>query len=1079
MPEVVQHILNLYIRARTFTEDKLPQLSFSDSTIRFAKLLSVINLSHGILDEVGLRRIVLNQIVLNQTVLLPSTSPKENRPFLTKAELATLLSRALPGTSSTDSVSAGDHIMILSGMASVLSDLSFRRKKAFILREMLSVLLPALVQARKYGAAEMGLHPAASILSNGAVFEVGSLQTSRRSHETGIRGLLSLVCHAYDILLSELGGLHSKLEDPFLADLEKGQSHLDKSELVIARVLRQASMRLCGDYRLKLEVLGLCTSICEALPDLQGVLSYTTEILRAGGSDFAPGPDYNGGSPFLAHEEQTRLANNISRAISAGRQLGVPNIEADYWNEFLVRRIELVKASPLASPRSHARADLGVAKTLVMEEEKGPFIYNPFRKSASSVSSESFVVAEEETAFQVTLQNLYDFEVEIETIKLDSSGSPFECEPISTVVGPYRTQNIILCGTARKPGALTITGCTAKVSGCRERGFPMFSEPWKPKIGVKIGRPEAVDFYQAKRPGTETNIGSKDATHQDLITSSITLKVIKAQPNFVVKSVSLPQSAVMLLEGETKTFNVVLQNVSSVPVNLLLLSFEDSMTSQLRSASTNKDLSPSEVYELEYASIGRQSFRWKRKSGSVDTNIDPGMETSIEIEVLGKPALSYGKIQVDYGYLEESENETTDPFYTRQLTIPITITVNASVELVRSNLLPFHTDFAWHNMQGTSTDRGNLPQSRSQEASLPSPLQQSDDRFQSLLSRIGLNPQNSNQCLLYLDLRNSWPNVLSISIEIRSPVGTSGSWKHGYTIHEHLQPGHTSRILLLLPRIYLPNSTAPIPSLTSAGKRQYVVSSGPKPNPETERASREAFHYREALLDHIRATWEEESTKRTGIINLRALNLTTRMVSVLKLDDLEITLSIRRVPSSGPTAAPPPFSSSSSSFSSSSSPSTTSSTSSPSPFTTPHNIQNKISPQTFFTLLTTLTNRSPSPIHPFLRIQPSIPNQPPPLSLDLGKKFLWTGLLQRGLAVLKAGETTKCEVGCVVLCTGRFEVSASVEEVRVMDSGDRVGGEKDDGGGGGGGKEGGWEKREGRERRVWHARENLVIVVED
>lgn len=1063
LPEVVQHILNLYVRARTFTEDKLPQLSFSDSTIRFAKLLSVVNLSRGILDEVGLQR-----IVLNKTVLLPSTSPTEHGPFLTKAELAALLSRALPSTSSTDSVSVGDHITILSGMASVLSDLGFHRKMAFILREMLSVLLPALVQARKYGAAEMGLHPAASILSNGVFFEVGGLQTGRRSHESGIRGLLAVVCHAYYILLSGLG-------KPPLAGLLKGQSRVHEPELMIARVLRQASMRSCGDYHLKLEVLGLCTSICEALPDLQGVLCYTTEILRAGGSGFAPGPDYNGGSPYLAPEEQIRLANNISRAISAGRQLGVPNIEADYWDEFLVRGIELVKASPSASPRSHARADLGVAKSFVMEEEKSPFIYNPFRKSASSVSSESFIVAEEETAFQVTLQNLYDFEIEIETIELDSSGLPFECEPISTVVGPYRTQNIILCGTAKKSGALTINGCRAKVSGCRARGFPTFSESWKPKIGLKIGRPEAFDLYQARGPGAETNMGVKDATHQDLTPSPITFNVVRAQPNLVVKSVSLPQSAVMLLGGETKTFNVVLQNISPVPVNLLFLSFEDSMTSQLRSASTNKDLSPSEIYELEYASIGRQSFRWKRSPGSVDTKIDPGTESSIEIEVLGKPALSYGKIHVDYGYLEESENESTDPFYTRQLTIPLTITVNASVELVRSNLLPFHTDFARHRRQGTSADGESLPQIRSQ-ASLPPPLHESDNHFQSLLSRIGLNPPDSSQCLLYLDLRNSWPNVLSISIEIRSP-GTSGPpWKCAYTVHERLQPGHTSRVLLLLPRIYLTNPAAPIPSLTSGAKRQFVISSGPKPHPETERASREAFHYREALLDHICATWEEESTQRAGVINLRALNLTTRMVSVLKLDDLEITLSIRAP--SGPAVPSSSSSSSSSSTTTNSSSSSSSfSSSTPQPLS-PSTFQ--IPPLTFFTLITTLTNRSPHPIHPFLRIQPSIRNQPPPLALELGKKFLWTGLLQRGLRILQAGEKITCEVGVVVLCTGRFEVGASVEEVGVLDGNGGAGGEGEGGSGEGGGDRGKGEGGvEGGERRVWHARENLVLIVND
>lgn len=1085
---MVQYILNLYVRAWTFTEDKLPQLSFSDSTIRFAKLLSIINLSRGILNEVGLQR-----IVLNKHVLLPSTSLTESRPFLTKAELAALLLRAFPNISSTDSVSVDDRIMILSGMASVLSDLGFHRKKAFILREILSVLLPALVQARKYGAAEMGLHPAASMLSDSAFSEVGSSQpghTLQRGHETGIRGLLAFVCHAYDVLLCEISSVHSEPKNSHQPGLLKGRSRFNETEIIRDRLVRQASMRSCGDYHLKLEVLGLCTSICEALPDLQGVLSYSAEILRATGIGIAPGPESNGGSPDLATEEQIRLANNIARTISAGRQLGIQNIEADYWDEFLVRRIELIKAGPLASPISHSKADLGAAKSLVMEEEKTPFIYNPFRKSASPIPSEIFVVADEETAFQVTLQNLYDFEIEIVKIRLDSTGLPFECGSISTVVGPYRTQNIILCGTAKKPGALKIIGCKAKVSGCRERSFPMLSESWKPKIGVKIGRPEPFDLHQSIRPRTEKNTCVKDNTYQDLSPSPITLNVIKPQPNLVVKAVSLPQSAVMLLGGETKAFSVILQNVSPVPVNLLFLSFEDSMTSQLRSALANKDLSPSEVYELEHATIGRQSFRWKRRPGSVDTKINPGMETSIEIEVLGKPALSHGKIHVNYGYLEESENETTDPFYTRQLTIPLTITVNASVELIRSNLLPFHTDFAWQNRRGMGPTAENSPKIQRQASTLP-PSHESHVTFQSLLGRIGLSSEDFHHCLLYLDLRNSWPNVLSISIQIRSP-GTSGPWKRAYTIHEHLQPGHTSRILLLLPRIYLSSPTAPIPSLTSATKRQYVVSSGPKPDPETERASREAFHYRERLLDHIRATWEEESTHRSGAINLRALHLTTRMVSALKLDDLEISISMR-----APAAAATIGASSSSSSSSSSS---------PAKFKQLSATSFQIPSRTFLTLTTTLFNRSHLPIHSLLRIQPALKDQPHNIALELGKKFLWTGLLQRGLKVLQPGQKAVSELGVIVLCTGVYEVGATVEEIRVWDQNDsekkkrkrvqHLRGQTAQEGGAGNhaaaADEGELEpepepepeqeqlqQQQWKDRRVWHAREKLVLVVVD
>lgn len=1057
---MVKYILNLYVRAWTFTEDKLPQLSFSDSTIRFAKLLTNIKLSRGILDEAGLQR-----MVVNKTVSFTAPPPTKTRPFLTRAELAGLLFRAFPTMSSTDLVSVDDRIMILSGIASVLSDLGFHRKKAFILREILTVLLPALIQARKSGAAEMGLHPAARFLTNNAFARVGGTQDGHdmyHDHKNGIRSFLALVCHAYDILLCEISNMRSYSSKSNSTGSRAVPSDLDGPEKIIARLLRQASMRSCGNFHLKLEVLSLCTSICQALPDLEGVVRYSAEILRITGSGIAPGPDANGGSPHLAVEEQVRLANNISRTMSAGRQLGVQKLEAEYWDEFLVRSIEVVSPSPVAGPIPHAKADLGAAKTIAMEEEKTPFIYNPFRKSAASVPNERFIVAGEETSFQVTLQNLYDFSIGIDSIELDTMGLPFECEPIRAVVGPYRTQNIILSGTAKKPGGLTITGCRAKVSGCRERSYPVFRDPWKPKSGVKIGCREPVHLHEAMELGTERYV--KITNGQGPSPSSAILNVIKAQPSLVLTSVSLPQSAVMLLEGETKVFNVILQNVSPIPVNFLFLSFDDSTTSQLRSALANKELSPLEVYELEHTSIHRQTFRWKRQPGSMGTKIDPGMKSSIEIEVLGKAGLSYGNIHVDYGYLEGPENESADRFYTRQLTIPLSITVNASIELVRNNVLPFYTDFTWdekHGQQAQSTSSGSSP-GTPHEVSRPLPSIDPHNHFQSLLGRIGLKSEDSDHCLISLDLRNSWPNLLSVSILIRSP-GTSDPWKPAYVVQEPVQPGQTSRVLLLLPRIYLPQPTAPIPSLSSTTKRQYIVSSAPKASPESELASREVFHYREALLDHIRATWEEQSTKRAGTINLRALNLTSRMVSALKLDDLQITISVC-------ASAVGPSSSSLSKYKQLSA----------SRFQVPR--------CTFFTLTITLRNRSPLPIHPLLRIQPVLKDQPHNIALELGKKFLWSGLLQRGLKVLGPGQTTVSELEAIVLCSGIFEVGAMAEEIRVLDNrsgiqGNGVGetqspeqfsSDHNMNADAHAAAEIGW-----KERRIWYAREKVIIVVED
>jgi hypothetical protein len=52
------------------------------------------------------------------------------------------------------------------------------RDATFILRELLSVMVPSLVQARKIGAAEVGIHPAAGLASlSDTAFDVNALDT--------------------------------------------------------------------------------------------------------------------------------------------------------------------------------------------------------------------------------------------------------------------------------------------------------------------------------------------------------------------------------------------------------------------------------------------------------------------------------------------------------------------------------------------------------------------------------------------------------------------------------------------------------------------------------------------------------------------------------------------------------------------------------------------------------------------------------------------------------------------------------------------------------------------------------------
>ena len=1034
LPDLTNNILNLYSRAWTFTDDKLPPLSFSQSAIRFAKLLSIVHLSAGKLDDSVLRHLVLNT-KLSKT----ETKEPDATSISTKPELATLAFRAYPSPTPDSLISIADQITILAGIASVLSELGYHRKKAIILKQLMSTLLPALVQARKDGAAEMGVHPAASLASlNASVRATPSQNSSSAGNdpEQGMRHFLYLVCQNYGILpLEPIVSIIKEEEDEQSTTSPK---QTEANEAIMARAIQQASINASGSRELKLEILRSCINICEALPDLEGALQFSADLLRTAGSGIAPGPDSSDGSPDLPIEEQVRLANNISRTLSAARHLGLHHPEADYWDEFLVRGIEFVETSQSRALVSHGKSELELAETIEAKKEKNPFIYNPFLKS-STVAAEPLLVAQEEAFFQVTVQNLFDFDVAVERIKLLSNGVPLECSPETTLIGPYRTQTISLSGTPQTAGSLSIIGCIIKVKGCRERIFPTFTEPWALKLDRK-GR--HISLAQSSRPSSTTSapIKIKVPTPKGPAATTLALKVTGAQPDVSFKSTSLPQSAIMLLDGETRIFTVSFQNTSqTIPVDLLLLSFSDSTASQLQSALATKDISPAELYELELASAHKQAFRWHRKEKDRDLVIKPGTEATYEIEVLGKPQLTHGTIQVDYCFLGIPKTEIKDSFYTRQLVVPLTVTVNASVGLVRNDIVSLPVDYVRRNEQATNDPKGasfgiNDPITHT-SASPPS----CNHSY----------PPSSSECLLLLDFRNSWPSTLTVSIELQSPNTSTLSNILTKTHSRTINPGTTHRVPVFLPRLYLPNAHDPIPSINPRNARQFVVSST-KSTPEAERAMREAFWYRETVLSLLHVRWKDESTGRNGNVELRGLRLTPKMVYALKLEDLDISMAVSFAePDNGNASLQVRQLN-------------------PTTFTVPT--------QTFLSVTTTLRNRSSSPIRPLLRLQPSLANQPPGIALDLSKRLLITGVLQRAVDEILPGEEARVSTGFLVLSSGKYEWGVSAEELRSQSAGMGI-------------SKGDVRRRERaatgervleeQGRRVWYGEQPCTVIAED
>lgn len=1002
LPDISNNILNLYGRAAIITDEPLPQVVYSETVIRLSKLLAAIHTRDGHLDDIALNHVVMNNPLLRKD--------QSKRPVgsihLRKHELAAFIFRALPLAPSSE-LPVTDAVPLFVGIASVLSMLDLQRKRAVVLRELLSIMIPGLIEARKIGAAEMGIHPAAGLSSlTTTTFDVNALD-SAGNVETSIRALLSMVADTYGVEPVQ-GTTWQRCNSDNRSCSESAPSH-DTLSGIAERALVHSALEEYGDLDLKIDVLKAAINLCEALPDFEGVLHYTVALLQTIRGDLML-PKAGRCPPLLPQDEQARLLNNIKRTMSAAHNLGETGLEAEFWDDFLIRGVECLEHPDIKRPFPHSKKDLSAARSTSNKSKNDPFLYSPFSK-AHAESSEYLLIAEESASFKVTLQNPYEFELEIETLRLHDERQLLTAEISSFSIAPLSLQEVLVTGTVKHEGLLNITGCVVKIRNCRPRKFLIFSQVWKPEPQIKVKkRGLAAKEDLSKRPlswSLNTSKDSKPSPKIGPLPTTCSIKVIRKQPSIIIHSTSLSQSALMILEGETKCFDITLQNASSCPVDFILFTFQDSTTRQLQSALSNKDLLASEVYDLELQLSTKPSLRWKRQAGNDgDLYIAPNERATFTIEVLGKPGLQDAMIQIDYSFLGIPQDEITQIFYTRQIHMPITVTVNASIEVVRCDIAPLSGDFAWHNtppqMAGVP---GNIGDTAVQPFSKIGTMQ-----FSSALPRLRITAHAEDHCLLMLDLRNAWPNSLFVCLHVsdasrvhvaHSPVNTDNST----TIIEELQPGQVSRFALVIPRVYLYNCHAPVPALNTGSRRQFVVSAN-KLTLEGEIALREAFWYREELFKRVSSTWKEAITEREGLIDLRTIRLNPRMVDAMRLEDIEITYELKQAENKSDLMADNVVQTGKSKY--------------------------RIRTNEFLTLTVVICNRSLDPIHPLLRLQPALRNQPGSLALELSRRLSWTGMLQRVLPVLNPGGTSHATLGITALCRGEFEIGASLEEVRIL-----------------------------------------------
>ncbi|KAK2602400.1 hypothetical protein N8I77_008935 [Diaporthe amygdali] len=1002
LPDLLDRILALYSR---ISAEHLPALPMSEVIIRFCRILAALHVADGKLGGQSLDMMIFGTVPDKPLTTSPRLTVTPPRTLIVN-----ILMRAFPGPGS-ELLTTPDRAMILSGIASVLGLLGYQRKKAMVIRELISVVIGGLVDARTRGAAEVGIHPAAGLVSlnnlNGQS-KGGVLQLAESDIESGIDSFLQLIMKTYGTVAFDMPvGTDTATDDGIVDE--------DSDAACLRRIQKQGAARLYGMRQLKLNILRACINFSEALPDFAGVLKFSSDLMRTAGSGIAPGPRQEDAAPRISVEEQVRLVTNISKTHGLTERIGLGHMEAEYWDEFLLRGVKLDPMPITRTPIEHAKTELPGFSTTRTSQDVNPFIHNPFQKLPDKVAMVSNLIAGEPATFKLTLQNPYDTEIDIVSARLATEGVEFESNVEKVVVGAYRTQSMRVTGTPKGSGSLRVTGAIIRVRGCRERRFPIFSESWSldSEVKVKAVGLEAFDY----------NMSLPVPYHPLPKPHQMELNVISQQPVVVVKSTTLPQSSVMILEGERQTFSVTLQDLSNTPADFLLFSFQDSTQEPLQAALSNRDATPAELYEYELILAKKQALRLSKAVGK--RYIAPGDTATFEFEILGKPGLTNANVQIDYAHFGVPPEEVEQKFFTRQVSLNMTVTVNASVEIARMDVLPLH---------------GSIPQplwARTSKSSGQSHVLTSD-----------------KYCLLLLDLRNAWPSNMIAHLEVED----------GSIIEEHILPGNTSRVIVPVKRIYLEDPHASVPALNPSRQRQFVVSTS-HISPDVERANREAFWYREKILDTIKGTWKTTSRPtRTGTIELRSMRLTPRMIEAVKVDEIGIEVSVED-PSSSATLASDATRTKAQRIS-----------------------KNAVCVDDFVQIRVHITNRTEVPIYPTLRLMPALCHRPLNVALDYTRKLGWNGTLQQFLPVLKGKQSTDVVIGMTALCRGEFEITASVEETQIWRPttdeekrresarGSRLGAD-------GRPRSATQELHDlvlgVRERRIWHSRQPCHLVVRD
>ncbi|KAK5122699.1 hypothetical protein LTR85_003614 [Meristemomyces frigidus] len=642
LPDLLNQISALY-RSGEGSLELLP-LVVCEVKVRFSELLATMYAESGELNGNARTRIV------ERSATRPGSKPSAYNAStsLTKNIVATMLAEAQPNED--DNLAPADHIQILAGIASVYSSLGMARKKGLALKDMVDRLTAALIQARKVGAAEAGIHPAASLSADTGADSIVDIATE----SGGVNNMVDEIAEIYGINL--------------LPGDEDDSEELGARRLVVA-------CQGFGNEMLKETVMQALIDFCEASPDPKGVLRTAISLLRSATADAAL--DYKPDAHrdrVISKDDQARLAAIISRTVGISRHLGLADIQADYWDPHLVRRIDFIapdaaRATILRSPQGPLS---GPAK---QGAPANPLLYDPnASRPGSAAEARLLMVRNEPMSCVVTLQNPLEVSVKVESVALTADRNDVKLETqgfTQMALDPLCFKQVSISVSPTSVGDFNITGCRIRVAGCREQLFRIGTLPWarSAELLVKHHGQGARNAFTAG-PDAESMI--------------LPVTAIDAMPLLELESISAVESRVMLLDGERQELNVTVRNASAhtsasimdVTEGHDILRLKDAQMNNLSSdpvdrhpAGLDEGGDPRSPDEHEHdQSVGEDV--------AAVATLRPSESALLRFDVVGRLGVTEVTLDIVYQRSPAQKKDT----YARLLTVPVHVTIDASLD---------------------------------------------------------------------------------------------------------------------------------------------------------------------------------------------------------------------------------------------------------------------------------------------------------------------------------------------------------------------------------------------------------------